>query len=235
MSNYFIYDGIDSRSFDAYIFDAGTDGAPAREYEEVTIPNRNGTLFLSGSKFPNVMHSYNGIIINDFDDNLAGIRGLLTSRTGYRRLTDSLHPTEFYKAVYRADFEVETTPDRKKGKFLIEFERKPERYLRSGETVTTLTSSGTITNPTQFDAKPLLRVYGTGIVQIGDNAITINAADVYTDIDCDIMDAYKGAVSKNDYIEIQNIDFPVLHAGNNGITLGSGITRVEITPRWFTI
>lgn len=235
MNDYFIYDGIDSRTFNAYVFDAGTDGAPAREYEELAIPNRNGALLLSGSRFPNQIHSYNAVIVEQAEANLTALRALLTSRNSYKRLTDSIHPNEFYKAIYRADFETEATPDRKKIRCLIEFERKPERWLTSGERVTTLTRSGSISNPTQFEAKPLLRIYGRGTVQIGNNAITITECDRYTDIDCEICEAYKGTESKNDLIEIQNIDFPVLNAGENNIVIGSGIGRVEITPRWYTI
>lgn len=235
MNDYFIYDGIDSRTFNAYVFDAGTDGAPAREYEELAIPNRNGTLLLSGSRFPNQIHSYNAVIVEQAEANLTALRALLTSRNSYKRLTDSIHPNEFYKAIYRADFETEATPDRKKIRCLIEFERKPERWLTTGERVTTLTRSGSISNPTRFEARPLLRIYGRGTVQIGNNAITITECDRYTDIDCEICEAYKGTESKNDLIEIQNIDFPVLNAGENNIVIGSGIGRVEITPRWFTI
>ena len=31
------------------------------------------------------------------------------------------------------------------------------------------------------------------------------------------------------------IDFPRLAAGSTGISLGTGITKVEITPRWFVV
>lgn len=235
MNDYFIFDGVDSRTFNAYVFDAGTDGAPAREYEELAIPNRNGALLLSGSRFPNQIHSYNAVIVQQAEANLTALRALLTSRNSYKRLTDSIHPNEFYKAIYRADFETEATPDRKKIRFLIEFERKPERWLTTGERVTTLMRSGTISNPTRFEARPLLRIYGSGTVQIGNNAITISEADRYTDIDCEISEAYKGTESKNEFVTIQNIDFPTLTAGSNSIVLGSGIGRVDITPRWYTI
>lgn len=235
MKNYFVYDGVDSRSFDAYIFDAGVSNSPAREFEEVVVPAKNGSILLSGSRMPNVVHSYNGVIIENAQTNVDALRAFLSSVTTYKRLTDSLHPSEFYKAVYRAEFEPEFTPDKSKARFLIEFERKPERWLTTGEQVTTLSRSGTISNPTRYESKPLLRIYGSGTVQIGNNAITITEADRYTDIDCEISEAYKGTESKNEFVTIQNIDFPTLKSGSNSIVLGSGIGRVDITPRWFTI
>ncbi len=97
-----------------------------------------------------------------------------------------------------------------------------------------MTETSTIVNPTSFDAQPFLRVYGTGSVTFGGTTITITEADGYTDIDCALMEAYKGNVSKNDSIELSDNDFPVLPAGENTVTL-SGVAKVEITPRWWTI
>ena len=31
------------------------------------------------------------------------------------------------------------------------------------------------------------------------------------------------------------VDFPVLSPGENTITLGSGITQIQITPRWWVV
>lgn len=91
-----------------------------------------------------------------------------------------------------------------------------------------------ITNPTLFDAKPLLRVYGTGTLGIASSTITISSADVYTDIDCELMDCYKGSANKNAYVSFSSNDFPVLKPGSTGFTF-SGITQVDITPRWFSV
>lgn len=91
-----------------------------------------------------------------------------------------------------------------------------------------------IDNPTLFDAKPLLRVYGTGTLGIASSTITISSADVYTDIDCELMDCYKGSANKNAYVVFSSNDFPVLKPGKTGFTF-SGITQVDITPRWFSV
>lgn len=89
-------------------------------------------------------------------------------------------------------------------------------------------------NPTLFDALPLLRVYGTGILGIGSHTITITAADVYTDIDCEMMDCFKGSANKNQYVQFSGNDFPTLEPGVNGFTF-SGITKVEVKPRWWSV
>ena len=89
-------------------------------------------------------------------------------------------------------------------------------------------------NPTLFDALPFLRVYGTGILGIGSHTITITAADVYTDIDCEMMDCFKGSANKNQYVQFSGNDFPTLEPGVNGFSF-SGITKVEVKPRWWSV
>jgi phage-related protein len=97
-----------------------------------------------------------------------------------------------------------------------------------------LTASGTINNPTLFDAQPLIRVYGTGSITVNGVTITISEADGYTDIDCELMECYKGNVLKNYAVSLDSTDFPVLSAGDNAISM-SGVTSAIITPRWWTI
>ena len=54
----------------------------------------------------------------------------------------------------------------------------------------------------------------------------------YIDIDCDRMNAYKGATNKNDKI---SGDFPVIKSGANTLATTGTITKLTITPRYFTI
>ena len=68
------------------------------------------------------------------------------------------------------------------GSFDLTFSCKPQQYLKSGERRQILTGSGTVYNPTLFDARPLLRIYGTGQVIIGDVTVTVTECDEYTDI-----------------------------------------------------
>ena len=107
--------------------------------------------------------------------------------------------------------------------------------MTSGETKTTFTADGSINNPTYFPAAPLLRVYGAGTLGIGSESVIISAVDEYVDIDCEIMEAYKGTVSCNANVTVSGSDFPKLQPGNNGIDLSGSITKVEIYPRWFML
>lgn len=235
MSEYIIFGGVDSRDFGVHIFDSETDNAPERVYTRHKVEGRNGDLFIDQNRFENVEHSYWGIIYENYEENLRDFRSAMRSKIGYQQLEDSMHTDEYYDAVFIENMEVKTAMGRDMGKFEIIFDRKPQRWLDSGDTVVTFTSNGTITNPTPFPSNPLLRVYGTGKIYLGDYGITISAADTYTDIDCFTQEAYKGASSKNANITFHGTGKPFLKAGVNSISFPNTVSKIEITPRWYMI
>lgn len=237
MRNYFILDGQDSRDFGVYISGSGTFSAPQRAYNMIDVPGRNGALVGSEKRLLNLELTYPGFIYSNFKSNVADFRAFLLSLVGYKRLTDSYHPDEYRMVLFEGGFEPEVTAKNDAGSFDIVFNCKPQRFLLTGEQVTTLTANGTITNPTEFNAQPLLRVYGTGILGINSQSVTISSvvSDPYIDIDCEMMDAFYGASNRNEYITLTDYNFPVLVPGTNSIALGTGITKVEITPRWWTV
>ena len=119
--------------------------------------------------------------------------------------------------------------------FDIEFTRKPQRFLRSGEGVVTYNATGKIYNPTLFDALPLIRIYGNGTLTVGTTSVTWSGASAYVDVDCDIQDAFYLGSNMNQYITLSGYNVPKLVPGETQITLGDGIAKVEITPRWWIL
>lgn len=236
MRNYLTIGGVDSRTYGVYISGSGVFNSPSRALELVNIPGRNGAIILdSYARFDNIEVRYPAFIYSNFDSTLAAFRAILARSGNYRKIVDSYHPDEYRMGVYIGGLEVTPTKRLNAGSFDIVFNCKPQRFLASGDTVQTFTADGTINNPTQFSAGPLLRVYGAGTIGIGAGTITISQADVYTDIDCDLCLAYKGSINKNSFVSFPVYGGPVFGPGNNGVTLGTGITKIEITPRWWTI
>lgn len=237
LNNYFTFDGITSASLDTYISGEGTFNAPVRVYDMQVIPGRNGALALDEKRFENVELTYPAFIFKndgvDFETAISELRNALLSKDGYKRLTDTYHADEFRLAIYKDGLEVAPTMINRAGEFELVFNCKPQRYLISGETAVTLTASGTITNPTLFDARPLIVATGTGNLTV--NGIQIAISKSPTTIDCELMEAYNGTTSRNGDIVLTPNEFPVLSPGANTITLGAGITKVEITPRWWII
>lgn len=237
LNNYFTFDSVTSKSLDTYISGEGSFNAPERVYDMQVIPGRNGALAIDEKRFENIDVTYPAFIFKqdgtNFESAMAALRSTLMSRNGYKQLTDTYHPDEFRMAIFKSEIEVSPVNINRAGEFDLVFTCKPQRFLTSGESVTTLTSSGTISNPTLFDARPLLVVTGTGNLTVNGVQIAISASP--TTIDCEAMEAYNGTVSRNGDIVLTPNQFPVLSPGSNTITLGAGITKVEITPRWWRI
>ncbi len=231
---YFSYDGKLSRDFCVWINGGGTFGSPQRDIQIVSVPGRNGDLSIDNERYLNIEISYEAFISENFRHNFDAFKAWMESRIGYKRLADTYHPEYYRRARLKEPIIPSMGAFNRFGTFTIIFDCDPRRFLKSGEKKQELTASKAIKNPTHFDALPLLRVYGTGTVTIGNIAVTINTAYVYTDIDCELQEAYKGSVNCNNNITLSSGEFPKLKAGSNNIYL-SGVSKVEITPRWWTI
>lgn len=161
------FDGASSLAYGVQIFGEGVFNAPERDVEMITIPGRNGTFALDNGRFNNILVTYPANIIADnaadFAQAVSDFRNQLCSRKGYCRLSDDYHPDEYRMAVYKSGLEVDEKLLRT-GEFDITFECKPQRWLTSGETATAVANNGTLTNPTPFEASPLLAIKGYGTI-----------------------------------------------------------------------
>lgn len=235
MRNYLTFDGVDSRAFGLYISGTGTFNSPEREYQNISIPGRDGDLLGVSTRLRNVGLSYPAFIYTGARQQLAALRGFLLSHVGYFRLVDSYNPEEYRLAVYKGPLEADPTPVLDAMQFDLVFECKPQRYLIVGETAQSITSGDTLTNPSPFTARPLIRVHGAGSLMVGADVVTVAANNYsYIDIDAEMMDCYSGADNCNALVTFAENDFPTLPAGQTGITY-SGFSAVEVTPRWWRV
>lgn len=175
------FDNVSSRSFGVYITGEAVYNAPERDVEMITIPGRNGSFALDNGRFENITVTYPaGIFADneaDFSEAISDFRNWLCSRKGYVRLSDEYNPGEYRLAVYRSGLEVSPS-QLKAGEFTISFDCKPQRFLTDGETAETVTSGGTITNPTLFESKPMLLVEGYGDIDIDGQQIVVENVPV---------------------------------------------------------
>lgn len=241
MRNYFILDGEDSRDYGVYISGSGVFDAPARKGQKVSIPGRNGTLFIDEEgAFDNITLKYPAFIARDFANNMAAFRNMILSKRGYVRLQDTYNPDEYRLARYDGGIEAKMLTNLKAGKFDISFDCYPQRYLISGENEIAFTAAGTIINPSLFASKPLLVITGTGVFGLGTHLITLTGTASQTIyIDCESMEIYTqagGILSPASSLVSFNTNyFPDIQPGENGVSLGSGITKAVITPRWWRL
>lgn len=236
MMHYLTYAGRSTLEFGINISGEGTYSAPERNVKTQEVAGRNGNLLFDMGNFKNIPVKYPAFIREGMPVRVKDFLNYAGSKTGYQRLEDTYHPQEFRMARFKTNPTVETFGYmNRSGELNLEFDCKPQRFIKTGEVPISLTQDGTIFNRTLFDAKPFLRVYGTdaGSVRIGSETISILSIDSYVDIDCEIMDAYKGSVNCNGNVSFT--DDVILCPGDNPVTITGDITGVDITPRWYII
>ena len=164
--NSITFGNIDSADYGIYISGEGVFDAPKRAVEMVSIPGRNGALAIDQGYYENIVvtypaHNYEPEM-SDFKERLSDFRNALASQIGYQRLSDTFHPNEYRMAVFDEGLDINPIKYNTASQFDIKFDCKPQRFLTSGETETTVASGTDITNPTQYDSRPLLMVEGYG-------------------------------------------------------------------------
>lgn len=167
INDYFIFNGTRSDDMGLLIASDPVSVHPARRGELFPIPGRNGSIVREDGSYDTYTVTYD--VLLDSKDKASDVYAharevavwLLGSR-GFCRLEDSYEPEYFRLARCAAQMSVENRLARF-GRAQISFEVQPQRYLKSGETPLTFTggSVSTITNPTQFEARPLLRFTDT--------------------------------------------------------------------------
>lgn len=230
-----IIDGKNCADYGVWISGSGTFDASPRAMESIVVPGRNGDLHFDNGRFQNIAVTYPAFISRRFQPRMDDFRAWLCSKYRYVKIEDTYHPDEFRLGLFKGGLTVSTTARNLSGSFNLTFDCKPQRFLKSGEIPVTYTASGTIYNPTEYAAKPLIKCYGTGgTVTINGVSVGVTGCTNYVILDCDLMESYEGSTSRNGTTTLVNGEFPTLGAGANAVAF-SGFSRVEITPRWWRI
>ena len=234
MRNYFVFDGKSSAEYDAWIASSNEFDGAEHDEEVIEIPGRNGALVFSNGRWKNFVAAVDCYIPHDMRTNVDGLRAFLSSKYGYCRYEEAIKPDEFRLARFLGPFSLSAS-DRVGAAFTLSFDMKPQRFLKSGEIPAVYTASGRIYNPTLYPARPLVRCYGrSGTVTVNGTPVKVTGCSAYADIDCDLMEVYEGATSRNGTTTLVNGAFPEMDPGENAVSF-SGWSRVEIIPRWWTI
>lgn len=208
---------------------------PQKNVEKFSVPGRSGDLLVDYGTWQNVLIVYPCLIRGNFDTAFETLCNLLGSMKGYQKIECSNDSTHFRLGRPVVPQSPEVKRLNKDGYFDLQFDCKPQRFLVSGETETTYTSSSaTLNNPTRFDAKPMIRVTGSGTCTVNDTTITVASGYSYVDIDCEAMECFYGSTNANSKVSFSGNNFPVLSPGNNTISKGT-VTSVKIKPRFWEL
>ena len=236
MRNYFTFDNKSSADFGLFISGLDTWGAAERDIQSIQIPGKNGNLHLDRNRYKNKKIEYDdSFLIEDFETVFPAMRSFFSVRADkYYKLTDTYHPDEFRMARYSGGLDKPKVGRRnQRGRFSIEFDCDPRRFLNSGDAYISLTASDTVTNPTAFAALPLIEVTGFGTFTINGTGITVSSHSYpVTMLDFETLTAYYDTNNLNAYVT--RFDGITLNPGTNSIVLPAGMSP-RIKGRWWTI
>ena len=172
------FGGVSAASYGIFISGEGVYSTPERAVEMVTIPGRNGALSIDQGRYENITIEYPALVHGRTQEEmrrkLSAFMNAVASQHGYQRLEDTYHQEEYRLAIYQAGIAVEPIVYGRAAKFTLQFNCKPQRFLKSGEEEVAVASGSAINNPTPFDSQPLLEIKGYGEMQIGDYPIDLN-------------------------------------------------------------
>lgn len=234
MRDYFVFDGIRSSDIGVQLQNPVAFTGAEPKVQTISVPGRNGDLHFYENAFSNIRGTARCFILDhDASALLAAANRWLLGSNGYHKLETSDDESMFYMARCKNAGEI-AIRNKVLAPFTIDFDCAPQHYYKSGENKIQLSEAGTIENP-GLSGNPLIRVFGSGSGTITVNDTIVELIDMvdFIDIDCEMQNAYRGSQYANNNIRCSN--FPKLTHGENEIHWSGGVTRIEITPRWWTI
>ena len=237
----FTYNGRSSADFGLHIQSKNVFSAPEYDAEFVSVPGRSGDIINPNRRFANIKVNYTVFLARKNTAALASvlrdIKGWLYSEPDrYHEIADSYDAEYFRYGVISGSLDIEEQLN-KVGSFTVTFNCKPYKYSYAGQqTVAADDSTLTVTNPTAFESRPYIKLYGSGAVTLNissggsTSSWTISDIDEYIEIDSELMNCYKGTVLKND--TVTGDGFPALKSGVSTIACVGDVTRIEVIPRW---
>ncbi len=238
---YFTYNGRSSADFGLHIEKKDVFSAPEYDAEFISIPGRSGDIINPNRRFANIKVTYTVFLarknIAALASVLRDIKGWLYSEPDrYHEITDAYDTEYFRYGVISGSLDIEEQL-KKVGSFTVTFNCKPYKYSFAGkQTVAVDASELTITNPTAFESRPYIKLYGSGAVTLNvssggsTNLWTISEVDETIEIDSELMNCFKNAVLKND--TVTGDGFPMLKPGTTTIACAGNVQRIEVIPRW---
>ena len=207
--------------------------APEKDVTFYEVPGRNGALSVSNNRFKAKEIPINCFIRSNFAANYSSLIDFLYSQDGYKRLENSKESDIYQMACFVEPIEPNTGAFLKYGDFALTFKVYPQKWLKSGETaITVTTTSQTVANPTKQKALPMFEVTGTGSITVNNSVLTLSANTGTTIIDCETQDCYQGSTNRNGDLTIVG-GFPVLGASNTVVM--TGFTTCKMYPRWWKL
>lgn len=261
----FKFGDISTKDLDLVIQFKPTYDFPERDMETFHIPGRNGDLVITNDSFKNTTRSYSVASVfkpgTDFVANSQRLIEWLTAHPGYHRLEDSYDPDVYRLAMFKSRGSLPNYYD-KATVLDVQFDCKPQRYLKIGEKVTEYSFaqvanleniSINIENPTQYKALP--EITFKNIPDSGEKVLMFNVINYKEEVTSSIIldsvpddtltiDSEKQLVYKiqngmiknlNRYVHLNGKPFPSLEEKTNKLEIKKYNKMSNIIDKYSTL
>lgn len=231
----FFLDGISAESVGIRLQNEITFSAPIPKVQKESVLGRNGDVIFESGTYENRTAKADCFCLeHNVQSVLNDVNSFLFRKNGYRRLETKSDPEHFWLARINNGAQIAQRVNLL-APFTIQFDCKPQKFLKSGEKPVAFTESSSLFNRTWNVAKPLIAVYGygDGLLQINETVVKLFNMNGLVFLDCENQNAYNddGNQNKNIYATV----FPVLKGGENKIYFDGNIGKIDVYPRWWDL
>ncbi|MBU3135070.1 hypothetical protein KPL39_02185 [Clostridium gasigenes] len=215
--------------------------SPKDNVDEKYIKGKNGTLMQNDGTFKDISINidFNFIDKIDFKGKCRELnKWLFNIKDNHLYFSDDVNYFYIVKRIYMGDIEKELDI---KGLFTVNFICEPFQFDLGGADEIILANNFILENPYFIEAKPVIKLWGEGIVKlnINGNILEVNLGQSII-IDSNLGHAYRIINEKKDF---QNTklkgDYPILLEDENKISwilnVGARLDKATIQPNFKTI
>jgi len=231
----FTYKGIKSKDMHLRVLNDVSFASPTRDVNLIQVPGRDGDLIMDNGRYNSVIRSIPCRLVAPSH---ANVENLISQINSWLISDVSFHEFEWHNDPdfeYLAKVEGAVISQRILSKFGttdIDFRLHPIKYLKSSLSERQITSGTNIPNQFSVEAKPIIRIIGSGdiTINIGGRALVLRGigGGCIIDSEAQTITDLQGRVT---LFERLYSPFPVLRPGNNMITFARNDIQVLITPR----
>lgn len=202
------------------------------EYEELPVEGRSGNLYINKGTYPDKKIPFTFTILSsEIDINFDLVYEWLTEITDKRMLFGKNDRCYIVKKVIFGDLQKEFSTI---GEFNVTFVCEPFRSDINSITYTINSSNFKFNYSGNAPSEPLIKIYGSGNIQLTINGETmqINNVSNYVEIDSKLMQVRNQDLTSKDNDTLG--DFPLFSKGENTISYTGSITKiiVEYTTKY---
>lgn len=209
------------------------------------IRGRNGDLIINDSSFKNITRTYYLAKVfrrgERFVASSNAIVDWLHSANNYVRLEDSYEPEYYRLAIFKDQGSMRNYYD-EATTFEVNFECKPQKWLKVGDEPITIDSTAKeFNNPTNYDSLPIIEFDVTPndhvLLHIGNQTVELlpTGNSDHIIIDCENMECYSSTNNYNKYLKLNADEFPTLtKRSKTSVSIQNG-SNATIKPRWWTL